>query len=97
MKKRIVGAFSLLGIVIGGLTFVVQSSNKVKSAEAYYTPSTHYEVSDTASELTSYYSSVGSGDTGDTLLTKLRSINSSKYHENFSSSLVMTLKPSFDG
>ena len=84
MKKRIVGAFSLLGIVIGGLTFAVQSSSKVKSVEAYYTPSTHYEVSDTASELTSYYSSVGSGDTGDTLLTKLRSINSSKYHKNFS-------------
>ena len=84
MKKRIVGAFSLLGIVIGGLTFAVQSSNKAKSVEALYTPSTHYEVSDTASELTSYYSSVGSGDTGDTLLTKLRSINSSKYHKNFS-------------
>lgn len=33
MKKRIVGAFSLLGIVIGGLTFAVQSSNNVKSAE----------------------------------------------------------------
>lgn len=84
MKKRIVGAFSLLGIVIGGLTFAVQSQNKAKSVEALYTPSTHYEVSDTASELTSYYSSVGSGDTGDTLLTKLRSINSSKYHKNFS-------------
>lgn len=84
MKKRIVGAFSLLGIVIGGLTFAVQSQNKAKSVEALYTPSTHYEVSDTASELTSYYNSVGSGDTGDTLLTKLRSINSSKYHKNFS-------------
>jgi len=84
MKKRIVGAFSLLGIVIGGLTFAVQSSNKVESVEALYTPSTHYEVSDTASELTSYYSSVGSDDTGDTLLAELRSINSSKYHKNFS-------------
>ena len=78
MKKRIVGAFSLLGIVIGGLTFAVQSSNNVKSAEAYYTPSTHYEVSDTASELASYYSSISDSDSGTSLLSKLQSLNSSK-------------------
>lgn len=84
MKKRIVGAFSLLAIVIGGLSFAIQTQGKVESAEALYNPSTTYEVSDTASELASYYSSVGSGDTGDTLLGRLRSINSSKYHKNFS-------------
>lgn len=90
MKKRIVGAFSLLGIVIGGLTFAVQSSNNVKSAEAYYTPSTHYEVSDTASELASYYSSISDSDSGTTLLSKLQSLNSSKRKRTMGYSAIGT-------
>lgn len=90
MKKRIVGAFSLLGIVIGGLTFAVQSSNKVKSVEAYYTPSTHYEVSDTASELASYYSSISDSDSGTTLLSKLQSLNSSKRKKTMGYSTIGT-------
>lgn len=53
-------------------------SKKSSETEAYYTPSTHYEVSDTTSELNSYYSSISSSDTGTTLLTKLQSLNSSK-------------------
>ena len=90
MKKRIVGAFSLLGIVIGGLTFAVQSSNNVKSAEAYYTPSTHYEVSDTASELASYYSSISDSDSGTSLLSKLQSLNSSKRKRTMGYSTIGT-------
>ena len=53
-------------------------SKKSSETEAYYTPSTHYEVSDTTAELNSYYSSISSSDTGTTLLTKLQSLNSSK-------------------
>lgn len=90
MKKRIVGAFSLLGIVIGGLTFAVQSSNNVKSAEAYYTPSTHYEVSDTSSELASYYSSISDSDSGTSLLSKLQSLNSSKRKRTMGYSAIGT-------
>ena len=57
-------------------------NKKASETKALYSPSTHYEVSDTASELTAYYSSA-SGKTGDALLSSLRSINSSKYHKNF--------------
>lgn len=57
---------------------VFASSRNVKKTEAYYSPSTHYEVSDTASELASYYSSISSSDSGTTLLGKLQSLNSSK-------------------
>ena len=78
MKKRIVGAFSLLAIVIGGLTFAVGSQSAANQAEAYYTPSTHYEVSDTASELASYYNSISDSDSGTSLLSKLQSLNSTK-------------------
>ena len=53
-------------------------SKKSSETEAYYTPSTHYEVSDTTAELNSYYSSISSSDTGTSLLTKLQSLNSSK-------------------
>lgn len=53
-------------------------SKKSSETEAYYTPSTHYEVSDTTAELNSYYSSISSSDTGTTLLGKLQSLNSTK-------------------
>ena len=55
-----------------------QSKNQVQEVSAYYTPSTHYVVSDTASELASYYSSISDSDTGTSLLSKLQSLNSSK-------------------
>ena len=55
----------------------VKNKQEVKTVEAYYTPSTHYEVSDTATELASYYSSA-SGKTGTALLAELQSINSTR-------------------
>lgn len=61
--------------LIGGLH---ANKNKVEEASAYYSPSTHYEVSDTASELASYYSSISDGDSGTSLLSKLQSLNSTK-------------------
>ena len=90
MKKRIVGAFSLLAIVIGGLTFAVQSQSEAKPAAAYYSPSTHYEVSDTASELASYYSSISDSDSGTSLLSKLQSLNSSKRKKTMGYSTIGT-------
>jgi len=61
--------------LIGG---VHSNKDKVEETLAYYTPSTHYEVSDTASELASYYSSISDSDTGTSLLSKLQSLNSTK-------------------
>lgn len=61
--------------LIGG---VHSNKDKVEETHAYYTPSTHYEVSDTASELASYYSSISDSDTGTSLLSKLQSLNSTK-------------------
>ena len=90
MKKRIVGAFSLLGIVIGGLSFAVGTQGEAKQAEAYYTPSTHYEVSDTASELASYYSSISDSDSGTSLLSKLQSLNSTKRKKTMGYSTIGT-------
>ena len=72
---------SSIALALGVFSFAgVKQNIKAKSL---YNPGTTYSVSDTAAELDSYYSSVGSGDTGNTLLGKLRSINSSKYHKNF--------------
>ena len=82
MHKKSVGLLlgsAVLTIgVISAFSFV-KNKNETKTVEALYTPSTHYEVSDTASELASYYSSA-SGKTGTALLSALRSINSSKKH-----------------
>ena len=83
MKKRIITlalTSTALALSVGAFAL----NKQAEKTSAIYSPSTTYEVSDTASELESYYSSVGSGDTGDTLLSRLRSINSSKYHKNFS-------------
>ena len=83
MKKRIITlALTSAALALSVGAFALNKT--VEKTSAIYSPSTTYEVSDTASELESYYSSVGSGDTGDTLLSRLRSINSSKYHKNFS-------------
>lgn len=59
-------------------------------AQAYYSPSTHYEVSDTASELASYYSSISDSDTGTSLLSKLQSLNSSKRKRTMGYSTIGT-------
>ena len=63
-----------LGTVLG----VSRFDKKVEKTVAYYTPSTHYEVSDTASELASYYSTISDSDSGTSLLSKLQSLNSTK-------------------
>ena len=79
MRKKI---FSLLlgsaGLALGTIAFATTNLNETKVAKAYYSPGTHYEVSDTASELASYYSSISDSDTGTTLLSKLQSLNSTK-------------------
>ncbi len=78
MKKRIVGAFSFLALVLTAGSVAAIKSKDAKQVGAYYSPSTHYEVSDTASELASYYSSISDSDSGTSLLSKLQSLNSSK-------------------
>ena len=88
MKKKNKLLLSI-SIVLAGLALslgVISGVSKTETSkvDALYTPSTTYNVSDTQAELNSYYSSVTSGQTGDTLLSTLRSINSSKYHKNFS-------------
>ena len=71
-------ALSLAGLALAFGTLLGVASNKNVETKAYYTPSTHYEVSDTASELASYYSSISDSDSGTTLLSKLQSLNSTK-------------------
>ena len=78
MKKRIVGVFSLLALVLTAGSVAAIKSKDAKQVGAYYSPSTHYEVSDTASELASYYSSISDSDSGTSLLSKLQSLNSTK-------------------
>ena len=81
MKKsfKILSAAILTSTMAFGLgATILASNNGISKTEAYYTPSTHYEVSDTASELTSYYSTVSSTATGTTLLSQLQSLNSTK-------------------
>ena len=79
MKKKIIGLlFGSLALSLGALLGATSFNKEIKEASAYYSPSTHYEVSDTASELASYYSSISDSDTGTSLLSKLQSLNSSK-------------------
>ena len=73
ISTSLVGLALSLGVVSG-----VSFEKTSVETNAYYTPSTHYEVSDTASELASYYSSISDSDSGTTLLSKLQSLNSSK-------------------
>lgn len=89
MKKIIAGLIfgSLaLGAIFGASNF----NKKAEVASAYYTPSTHYEVSDTASELASYYSSISDSDTGTSLLSKLQSLNSTKRKKTMGYSTIGT-------
>ena len=81
MKKsfKILSAAILTSTMAFGLgATILASNNSVAKTEALYSPSTHYEVSDTASELASYYSSISSSATGTTLLSQLQSLNSTK-------------------
>ncbi len=61
-----------------GATIFAGTNKNVQKTEALYSPSTHYEVSDTASELASYYSSISSSDSGSSLLGKLQTLNNNK-------------------
>lgn len=81
MKKnsRLLLAVGLSLTMAFSTAATIASMNKSPvETQAYYSPSTHYEVSDTASELASYYSSISDSDTGTSLLSKLQSLNSSK-------------------
>lgn len=95
MKKK-TKLLSLISTALAGLALslgvVGVASHKEKSTEvsAYYTPSTHYEVSDTASELASYYSSISDSDSGTSLLSKLQSLNSSKRKKTMGYSTIGT-------
>ena len=80
-----VGAVSACAAVVAH-TF----TKETKEAQALYTPNTHYEVSDTASELTSYYSSISSSATGTTLLSQLQSLNSTKRKKTMGYSTMNT-------
>lgn len=71
------------GMLCGVGVSIAKHNKTVEVAEALYSPSTIYSVSDTAEELTAYYSDISDSDTGTNLLSKLRSLNSSKYHKNF--------------
>ena len=72
-----------------GVAAAAASAVKPIETNAIYDASTHYDVSDTASELASYYSGT-SGLSGDSLLTELRSINSSKKRKTISYSTFGT-------
>ena len=81
MKKnsRILLAIGLsLTMAFSTAVTIASVSKDPVETQAYYSPSTHYEVSDTASELASYYSSISDSDTGTSLLSKLQSLNSTK-------------------
>ncbi len=79
MRKRIIGlVLGSIALSIGAVFGVAGSNKKAEKVSAYYTPSTHYEVSDTAAELESYYSSISDSDSGTSLLSKLQSLNSTK-------------------
>lgn len=80
ISKKITGG--LIGLaMVAGLGLGLSNTNKVgsdRSVQGYYTPSTTYEVSDTSAELTSYYSSISDGLTGDDLLSALQDLNAEK-------------------
>lgn len=81
LKSKItkVGIIALASLTLTvGVAAAAASSIQPIEAGAYYSPSTHYSVSDTASELASYYSTISDSDTGTSLLTKLQSLNSTK-------------------
>ena len=82
MKKsfKILSAAILTSTMAFGLitTIAAGSNSIVNKTDAYYSPSTHYEVSNTASKLASYYSTISDSATGSTLLSALQSLNSTK-------------------
>lgn len=79
--KKILRPFLAISLSVSGAaviaTAVAGAKEEATRVEAY-SPSTTYNVDDTSSELTSYYSSISSTATGDTLLSQLRTLNSTK-------------------
>ena len=86
MKRKttfsIIAALSVsLATVVGGYiakSYKDNSAQPIERAEAAYNPGTTYNVSDTKAELDSYYSSISDTATGSSLLSQLRTLNSSK-------------------
>ena len=80
MKSKRFISLSILTIFSCGLLAagISLKNNKVVPVDAYYTPDTHYAVSDTMPELLSYYSTVDETKTGNDLLANLRSLNGTK-------------------
>ena len=80
MKSRRFVSLSILSVLSMGLLAGISlaKNSKALSVEAYYTPGTTYEVSDTPAELANYYTSISDSYTGSTLLSKLQSLNSTK-------------------
>lgn len=94
MKKK-TKPLSIISTSLAGLALSLGALSSLRANEkvetkAYYSPSTHYEVSDTASELASYYSSISDSDTGTSLLSKLQSLNSSKRKKTMGYSTIGT-------
>ena len=93
MKKK-TKLLSLISTTLAGLALSLGVVGVMKKdtveTQAYYTPSTHYEVSDTASELVSYYSSISDSDSGTSLLSKLQSLNSTKRKRTMGYSTIGT-------
>lgn len=86
MKRKttfsIIAALSVsLAAVVGGYIakgYKDNSTQHIERAEAAYNPGTTYNVSDTKAELDSYYSSISDTATGTSLLSQLRTLNSTK-------------------
>ena len=89
VKPLIAVGLSLSVVAVTGVAVSAAKKEPVES-NAYYSPSTHYEVSDTASELASYYTSISDSDTGTTLLSKLQSLNSTKRKKTMGYSTIGT-------
>ena len=79
MKRKTIGLLLGTGLLSLGVFAAIPFNKKEQVVSAWYSPgNTHFNVSDTASELASYYSTISDSDTGTTLLGKLQSLNSTK-------------------
>ena len=83
-SKRFISLSILTALSIGLFSGALAVKKSAIKAEAYYTPGKTYDVSDTASELESYYTSISDSSTGNTLLASLRSLNNSKKRSSIS-------------
>lgn len=68
LKFKLIASLSLIGIVAGGISIAISKPSKVKPTFATYTNG----------DATTYYSGVSDSLSGESLLSSLRSLNSSK-------------------